>query len=150
MVCSLCGGIGHNKRTCKNRDPNNIGNILNDMINKVITMNKDLSEIEKSLNRIITKVEKENKEKISHNLSDKRKSCEYNWAELLICMLLLYPEKLKNKDDINSYINVLKNDSRFYISGGVLSIDKYLIDINSRSNKIIKEYIDNIDINCFP
>ena len=61
MVCSLCGGIGHNKRTCKNRDPNNIGNILNDVINKVITMNKDLSEIEKSLNRVITKVEKENK-----------------------------------------------------------------------------------------
>ncbi len=151
MVCSLCGGIGHNKRTCKNKDPNNITNILNDMINKVITMNKDLNEVKKSLNMIIIKIEKENKEKISPNIiSDKRKSCEYNWAELLICMLFLYPGKLKNKDDINSYINILKNDSRFYISGGVLSIDKYLIDINSRSNKIIKEYINNIDINCFP
>ena len=64
-------------------------------------------------------------------------------------MLLLYPGKIKNKEDINCYINILKNDSRFYISGGVLSIDKYLIDINLRSNKIIKEYIDNIDINHF-
>jgi len=61
MVCSLCGLQGHNKRTCKNKDPNNIGNILNDMINKVITMNKDLDEVENSLNMIITKVEKENK-----------------------------------------------------------------------------------------
>ena len=75
MVCSLCGGIGHNKRTCKNKDPNNIGDILNDMINKVINMNKDLNEVEKSLDRIIIKIEKENN-------SDKRKSCEYKWAEL--------------------------------------------------------------------
>lgn len=60
MVCSLCSGIGHNKRTCKKIAPYDIGNILNEVINKVIIMNKDLNEVEKSLDRIIIKIEKEN------------------------------------------------------------------------------------------
>lgn len=59
MVCSLCGIKGHNKRTCKNRDP--IKDILHGIICKVITLNKELNEVEKSLDRIIAKVEKENK-----------------------------------------------------------------------------------------
>ena len=45
MVCSLCGIKGHNKRTCKNKDP--IKDILHGIIGKVITLNKELNEVEK-------------------------------------------------------------------------------------------------------
>lgn len=84
-----------------------------------------------------------------NNSSCKRKNCENNWAELLICMLLLYPGKIKNKEDINCYINILKDDSRFRIPGGESNIDKYLIDINSRKSESINDYILNFDIGNF-
>lgn len=84
MVCSLCGGIGHNKITCKNKDPNNITNILNDMINKVITMNKDLNEIEKENKPI-----KNNKKAIDNENTIMNKINEDNsYKELLKQKLL--------------------------------------------------------------
>ena len=84
-----------------------------------------------------------------NNSPCKRKNCENNWAELLICMLLLYPGKIKSKGDINCYINILKDDSRFRISGGGSNIDKYLFDINSRKSESIHDYILNFDIGNF-
>ena len=74
----------------------------------------------------------------------KRKPCENNWAEMIVCIILLYPE-LKTKINILSIKDKIKQDERFKCSGGNDNIDKYFEDIKLRGEIQIKEYIDHFD-----
>ena len=74
----------------------------------------------------------------------KRKSCETNWAELVLPMIILYPH-IKTKDDVLNNIERLKTDTRFVVSGGVMQVDLYTKDINLRKEKEISNYIINFD-----
>jgi len=80
--------------------------------------------------------------------TNKRKSCETNWAELVISMIILYPD-IKTKEDVLNNIERLKTDTRFLISGGGDNIDCYTKDIKIRKQTDIFNYIMNFDVEKF-
>jgi len=80
--------------------------------------------------------------------SSKRKPCENNWAEMLLCIVLLYPD-LKTKTEVLSTKEIIKHNPMFKCSGGTDNIDLYFKDIEQRSDETIKTYIENFDSSTF-
>jgi len=87
-------------------------------------------------------------EEMSKKNSGERKNCEYNWAELIICLILLYPD-IKTKSDVINKISDLKDNTKFGLSGGICNIDKYVADIKLRKDDTIKGFISNFDTSIF-
>ena len=123
-ICSICKCPGHNKRTCSSG-------------------NKSISPIKTFTAEAIEEKECTNEETC-------RKNCENNWAELVICLMILYPE-IQTKEDVLQRIDDLRLDPRFVISGtdSDCNIEKYVTDIKLRPDIKIQEFISNLDKTIF-
>jgi len=79
-----------------------------------------------------------------------RKNCENNWAELVVCLMILYPE-IQTKEAILQRIDDLILNPRFFITGtdSDCNIEKYAADIKLRPDIRIQEFISNFDKTIF-
>ena len=122
-ICSRCKCPGHNKRTCSSG-------------------NESISPI-KAFTTESVENECKNEEKC-------RKNCENNWAELVVCLMILYPE-IQTKEDVLQRIDDLILNPRFVISrtDSDCNIEKYVVDIKLRTDIRIQEFISNFDKTIF-
>ena len=121
--CSICKCPGHNKRTCSSG-------------------NESISPI-KAFTTESVENECKNEEK-------GRKNCENNWAELVVCLMILYPE-IQTKEDVLQRIDDLILNPRFVISrtDSDCNIEKYVADIKLRTDIRIQGFISNFDKTIF-
>ena len=105
----------------------------------------DISISIEELKELIAKKEKEEDEK---KMRKKRKNCDFNWGELLVVLILLYPG-IKSKQDVMDKKEDLKNNERLKLPGGVETIEKYYNDISIRNDKEIEKFISNFDTTTF-
>jgi hypothetical protein len=121
--CSICKCPGHDKRTCSSG-------------------NKSISPIKTFTTESVVN-ECTNEEKC-------RKNCENNWAELVVCLMILYPE-IQTKEDVLQRIDDLILNPRFVISrtDSDCNIEKYAADIKLRPDIRIQEFISNFDKTIF-
>jgi len=125
--CSICKCSGHDKRSCSSE-------------------NKSISQIK----TFTTEATEKECKKECKNKKTGRKNCENNWAELVICLMILYPE-IQTKEDVLQRIDDLRLNPRFVISGhdSDCNIEKYVTDIKLRSDIKIQEFISNFDKTIF-
>ena len=73
-----------------------------------------------------------------------RSSCENNWSEMVFAVKILYPD-VKTKGDVLGKLEHIKTNTRFKCSGGGENINRYFIDIDKRKEKVVLEYIRNMN-----
>jgi len=101
---------------------------------------------EKFLKRVHFKDVCESSGEIISNVKPSRKKCETPATEILPILKILYPRDTKNKESIMKTKEKIKHNPKFKCNG---NIDDYYKDIESRSEKYIQEYLNNLDISKF-
>jgi len=156
MGCSICGQSGHNCKTCISGDiKSEVNNSC--LCNSITKQNYDEgydNGYDAGVDCLLVNMDEKSSEyiegfkdgyKSGENSLKKRAHCENNWSEMVFAVKILYPEVI-TKEDIKDKIDLMINNVKFKCSGGIDNINRYFTDIHKRKEKLVSEYIQNINI----